>query len=78
VLPDLFSPLVEIGLDGFNKFVQAGAILGIDIGDGNAGSGLAANNPSKASLVLDNAVGDTHLAAQGGEEQHQLKKTKIL
>lgn len=45
----------------------------IYLGDGKAGSGLPPADASKTRLVLDNAVRDSHLAAQGRQEHNQLK-----
>jgi hypothetical protein len=39
------------------------------IGDGQATCSLPANNTANTSLVLHDAIGDTHLPAQGGQEQ---------
>ena len=41
--------------------------------DGKAGGGLPSAHSSQPGLVLDNAVGDAHLPAQGGQEHHQLE-----
>ena len=43
------------------------------LGDGETRDGLPAGDTAETSLVLDDAVRDSHLAAQGGEEEHQLK-----
>jgi hypothetical protein len=43
------------------------------IGDGQATCSLSANNTSNTCLVLHNAIGDTHLPAQGRQEQDELK-----
>ena len=44
------------------------------LGDGEAGGGLPSADAAKTRLVLDNAVWDAHLAAQSGEEHHQLNR----
>ena len=49
----------------------------IYLGDGKAGSGLPPADASKTRLVLDNAVRDSHLAAQGRQEHNQLKLKRI-
>lgn len=43
------------------------------VGNGEACGGLAPADTSKTGLVLHDAVGDAHLAAQGGKEQHKLE-----
>ena len=45
------------------------------LGDGEAGSSLPSADASETRLVLDNAIGNSHLAAQSGEEHNQLKST---
>lgn len=46
------------------------------VGDGEARGGLAPGDAPEAGLVLDDAVGHSHLAAQRREEQHQLEHGK--
>ena len=43
------------------------------LGDSEAGSSLPSADTSETRLVLDNAVGNSHLAAQSGQEHDQLK-----
>ena len=47
-------------------------------GDGEASAGLPAGDAAKTGLVLDDAVWNSHLAAQGGKEEHQLKNRRKL
>merc|ERR1719385_15650 len=72
VLLDLISPLVVVDLDSLNQLVQLTVVLLVHVNDGHARGGLAVSNASQPGLVLDDAVWDTHLAAQGGKEQHHL------
>ena len=72
VLLDLISPLVVVDLDGLNQLVQLTVVLLVHVNDGHTRGGLAVSNAAQPGLVLDDAVGDTHLAAQGGKEQHHL------
>ncbi len=46
VLSYFIGPLVEVRLDSFDELVQAGAVLGLDIGDGHARSSLPASHSS--------------------------------
>ena len=46
---------------------------GTHVGDGQASGSLPAYNFAKSSFVFDDAIGDTHLSAQGRQEQNQLK-----
>ena len=42
--------------------------------DGDARCCFPASNTTETGLVLDDAVWDSHLAAQGRQEQNQLKE----
>ena len=46
------------------------------LGDGEAGGGLPSADAAKTRLVLDNAVWDSHLSAEGRQEHHQLQKSQ--
>ena len=43
------------------------------LGDSEAGSCLPSADAAETRLVLDNAIGNSHLAAQSGQEHNQLK-----
>ena len=61
---------------GSEVLLEGGEVLEVilvDISEGNTGGGLAVNKRSESGLVLDNAVRDSHLAAQGRQEHNQLK-----
>ena len=47
------------------------------LGDSEAGSSLPSADASETRLVLDNAIGNSHLAAQSGQEHNQLKIQKL-
>ena len=49
----------------------------LDGGDGDASGGLLVDKFSEAGLVLDDAVCDSHAAAQGGQPDHQLDRIDI-
>ena len=49
-------------------------LLSTHIGDCKAGAVLPAGDATEASLVLDNAVGDSHLAAKSRQEEDELKR----
>ena len=42
--------------------------------DGQARCGLPAYNTSKPGLVLDDAIGNSHLSAKGWQKEDELKK----
>ena len=43
-------------------------------GQSNAGASLAMNQATQTSLALDDAIGDSHLAAQSRQEQNDLRE----
>ena len=45
--------------------------------NGKAGGCFAATHAPKPGLVLDDAVGNSHLAAEGREEDHQLQNKNL-
>ena len=71
---DLIGALVEVGLHGLDQLVEGAAVGGLDVRYGDARGGLPAGDAAEASLILDDAVGHAHLAAEGGEEEHELKE----
>ena len=71
--------LVVVGLlGGGDELGKLSLVLGADLGDGEDSGGLLVNHSSKTSLALDDDVGDTHLAAEGGEEDNQLNGVNIV
>ena len=49
----------------------------IHLCDSDAAGGLPSADSAQPALVIYNAVGHTHLAAEGGQEQHQLDKQQL-
>jgi len=45
---------------------------------GDYSSGLLVNNGAKTGLALDNDIRDTHLSAEGWEENHKLNGIDIV
>merc|ERR1712241_926586 len=78
VFPDLVTTLVEVSLDGLHEFVERAAVVGLDRSKSETSAGLPSSDTSKPSLVLDDAVGDSHLAAQGGQEQNELNGVDVV
>ena len=62
-----------IGSDLFNHQFNSAVNHYSYRGDGEAGGGLPPAHAAQPGLVLDDAVGDTHLAAERGQEHHQLE-----
>merc|ERR1719427_809991 len=75
---DLLAALVVVGLNGLDQLGEGGSVVGLYVGDGNAGGGLASAHSAKPGLVLDNAVGDSHLPAEGWQEHDKLNGVNII
>lgn len=74
----LFSVLaVVLFLGQSNQVGEVGAELGIDLGDGEDGSGLLVNNLTQSGLTLNDDVRDTHLNAQSGQPHDDLKELDL-
>merc|ERR1719476_1306448 len=78
VFPDLVTTLVEVGLDGLDELVERAAVVGLDRSKSETSAGLPPSDTSEPSLVLDDAVGDSHLAAQGGKEENELNGVDVV
>jgi hypothetical protein len=70
--------LVEVSLDGGDEGGKSSLVLGLDLGDGNDGSGLLVDKSTESGLTLDNSVRDTHLSAEGREEDNELDGVDIV
>lgn len=78
VLAELLVALVEVVLDRLGQLVQRDAVVTLNVGQSDAGAGLATDQQSQASLALDDDVWDSHLAAQSGQVQDQLEMTRLV
>lgn len=78
VTTDLVVTFIVVGLDGFDKLGQVCAVSVLDVLQSDGGAGLAVDEASQARLALDDAVWDSHLAAQGWQEQDQLKDNSLI
>jgi len=78
VFLDLLSALIVVGLNSFDNLVQSTSVTGLNSGDSHTGSGLPAANTSKPGLILNNAVGHSHLSAKGGQKQNELNGVNII
>jgi len=73
--------LVLVGvalLDGREELGELGLVLGADLSQGQNGGGLLVDDGTETGLALDNGVGDTHLAAESGQEDNQLNGVNIV
>ena len=53
-------------------------VLALDVLEGEDGRSLLVDNRAKTGLALDDDVGDTHLAAESGEEDNKLDGVNIV
>jgi hypothetical protein len=65
-------------VDGGDKFAELGLVLALDLGECDNGGGLLVHDGAQARLALDDSIGDAHLAAQSGQENHQLDRVHIV
>ena len=78
LLPGLVEFVIEVGLDGLAKGGELGLVLGTDFRKSQGSGGLLVDETSEASLTLDNAIRDTHLAAQSWQPDNQLNWINIM
>jgi len=79
--PSLTSSLVllgVVGLDSRDQGGELGLVLSLGLGKGQSSGGLLVNDSSKTGLALNNAVGDTHLAAKSGQPDNNLNGVHIV
>lgn len=65
------SVIIVSGLEGALEGVEVGKIFFVNIGDGNAGSGLGVDELTKLGLGGDEAEWDILLSAQSWEEDEK-------
>jgi hypothetical protein len=73
--------LVLVGvaiLDGLDELGELSLVLGADLGEGEDSCGLLVDNRAETGLALDYGVWDTHLAAEGGQEDNELDGVDIV
>lgn len=79
VAGSLLMVVLEVAIvDGGDELGELGLVLGADLGEGEDGSGLLVNDSSETGLALDDGVGNTHLAAEGGKEDDKLDGVDIV
>lgn len=77
VTSDFIASVIVIGLDGFNEFIEARTVTGINLCQCNCGAGLATNEESKTRFAFYDTVWYTHFSAKSWEVQHQLQQIII-
>jgi len=65
-------------LNSRDELRELGLVLRLDLGQSENSSGLLVDYSAKAGLALDDGVWDTHLAAEGGEEDDKLDRIDII
>jgi hypothetical protein len=65
-------------VDGRDELGELGLVLGADLGKGEDSSSLLVNDGTETGLALDDNVGDTHLAAEGREEDNELDGVDVV
>ena len=53
-------------------------MLGAHLGESKDSGGLLVNDSTESGLALHNGVWDTHLAAEGGEEDYELDGVDVV
>ena len=61
-------------METYLRLSQSRFYTSTHIGDCKTGAVLPAGDATEASLVLDDAVGDSHLAAKSRQEEDELKR----
>lgn len=70
--------VVELGSEVLDKSLEVLVVFLSDISHGDAGSGLLVDELTESSLALDEAVGNTLLSAESGEETHELDGLNVV
>ena len=69
---------VQVGLGSLDEGGELTLVLRADLLDGEDGGGLLVDNRAETGLALDDDVGDTHLAAEGREEDDKLNGVNVI
>ena len=68
----------QVSLGGADEGGELALVLAVDVLEGDNGGGLLVDDRAETSLALNDDVGDTHLAAEGGEEDNELDGVDIV
>ena len=69
---------IQVSLRRGDEGSELALILAADVLEGKHSSGLLVDHRAKASLALNDHIWNTHLAAQGGEEDNELNGVDIV
>lgn len=75
---DLLGLVGEVGFDSRDKRSKFNLVFGLDVSENESSSSLLVDDCSESGLTLDDAVGDSHLAAEGWEPQNQFNRVNII
>jgi len=70
--------VVELGSEGLGESLKILEVLLVDVRKGDAGGGLLVDESTKVSLSADEAVGDSLLSAEKGEECDHLDGVNVV
>lgn len=68
----------EAILDGGDELGELSLVLGADLGESEDSGRLLVDDGAETGLALDDGVGDTHLLAEGGEENDELDGVDVV
>lgn len=78
-VPPVLLVLVGVArLDGLDEGGELVLVLRLDLGEGEDSGSLLVDDCAETGLALDDGVWDTHLAAEGREEDNQLNGVDIV
>lgn len=69
---------IQVGFGGRDEGGELALILRLDLLDGKDGGSLLVDDCAETGLTLDDDVGDTHLAAESGEENDELDGVNVV
>ena len=78
VTTDFVVAIVEVRLDRFDDFAQAGFIVRVHVGQRQRRARLQVHETTQTSLALDDAVWNTHLTAQRGQVENEFNGLDIV
>uniref|UniRef100_G1SML8 Solute carrier family 40 member 1 n=2 Tax=Oryctolagus cuniculus TaxID=9986 RepID=G1SML8_RABIT len=78
VAADLVVSVIVVGPDGLHQLRQDPFVLRVHLREGHGGAGLPVHQAPEPGLALEDAVRDPYLAAQGGQEDHQLNGVHVV
>ena len=78
VTTDFIVTIVEVRLDRFDDFAQAGFIVRVHVGQRQRRARFQVHETTETSFALDDAVWNAHLTAQCGQVENELNGLDIV